>query len=111
MFDRFNGEDITGAEYDARRKHTFVIPDRAFEVEIDPESFAIYSALSRWSDALGYVRISDAFIVERYNRTPEIVARSIEELERMELIIVHERDDGEGLYSLPDLQALNELNE
>jgi hypothetical protein len=28
VFDRFNDEEMTGAEYAERKKHSFVIPDR-----------------------------------------------------------------------------------
>lgn len=114
MFDRFNDEEMTGAEYATRRKHSFVIPDSVTDSDIDPETFSVYMALSRHSDALGYVRIADKWISDHFKKhgfTEEMIAESIEALKERGFVVVHERKDGEGLYSLPDLMKLNELNE
>ncbi len=116
MFERFNGDDIIGADYAARRKHSFVVPDRLMDNEkVDAVGVAVYMALSRWSDALGYVRVSYDRVADHFQNLDELdregVARAVGVLEREELVVVHEREDGEGLYSLPDLRALNELNE
>lgn len=114
MFDGFNGEEMTGAEYAERKQHSFVIPDRVADSDLDPETFAVYMALSRRSDALGYVRIADRWVSDHFKNagfTEKMVARSIEILESKGFVTIHERESRSGLYSLPDLMALNELNE
>jgi hypothetical protein len=113
VFDRFNNEEMTGAEYAERKKHSFVIPDRVADSDLDPETFAVYMALSRHSDALGYVRITHRWVSDHFKNagfTEEMVARSIGVLESKGFVTIHEREEGSGLYSLPDLMALNELN-
>lgn len=109
-------KDMTGADYAASRKHSFVVPDRLLDnEEVDAVGVAVYMALSRWSDALGYVRVSYDRIANHFQNLDELdkegVARAMDVLEREGLVVVHEREGGDGLYSLPDLQTLNELNE